>query len=338
MKVLIVKTSSMGDLIHTLPAVTDAVKAIPGIRFDWVAEDIFSEIPAWHRAVDRVVSISFRRWRKSILSKTTMCAILQSKRALRENHYEAVIDAQGLIKSGLITRIARGERYGMDSASCKEGVASLFYQHRQAVQRDLHAIDRVRLLFAKTLVYEYDADQLDYGLDKSHFEVNEYLQPYIVFFHASSANRKLWVNSQWIMLADLLGRLGFTVLLPWGNDIEHKRAHELAANAGNMQVLPEMDLNSLASVIAHAAGTVGVDTGLSHLAAALSVPGVTLYTATAPGLTGTRGKNQLCVVTSNSKNPETVVSSGSGNLKLLHAESLTAEIVLNALQSQMSTS
>jgi heptosyltransferase-1 len=298
MRVLIVKTSSLGDLIHTLPAVTDAARAVPGIRFDWVAEEGFAEIPFWHPTVGRVIPVALRRWRKNWLGAWRSGEIPAFWRQLRELEYACIIDAQGLLKSALLTRLARGPRCGLDFRSAREPLAALLYSRRFAVPRNLHAIERVRQLFAAALGYDYDPATLDYGLADNAFvpgEDNDGTRS-LVFLHGTTWPEKRLPAECWIELARLAGLDGYRVLLPWGNAREWDAARDVAAGADNARVLPRLNLTEIAGVLAGAAGVIGVDTGLAHLAAALGRPALTVYTATFPALTGARGDNQCCVV------------------------------------------
>ena len=163
MRVLIVRLTSMGDVIHALPAVTDAVNALPNCRFDWVVEGAFSEIPTWHAAVDRVVPVALRRWRKNFWQSRN--PIKQAYSELREQQYDLVIDAQGLIKSAVLSRIAKGDVSGFDAHSLREPLASRLYQTQHAVSRQRHAIERVRDLFAESLAYTRPESVADYGID-----------------------------------------------------------------------------------------------------------------------------------------------------------------------------
>ncbi len=295
MRVLIVKTSSMGDLIHTLPALTDAKKAIPSIQFDWVAEESFAEIPAWHPAVDRVIPIALRRWKKNVIPTIRQGEISSFIEKLKKNQYDYIIDAQGLIKSALVTRLAKGVRCGMDKNSLKEATAHFFYQQKYSVTRQAHAIDRVRILFAKVLGYEYQSSVLDYGLRAADFIRPDYQRPYFVFLHATSRDSKLWDEAHWLKLRDMVNKAGYAIYLPWGSEQELQRAQRISSDEKQCYVIPKMQLGGLAGVLANAKAVVGVDTGLSHLAAALSVPGITLYLDTYPGLTGSCGTKQTCL-------------------------------------------
>ena len=332
MKVLIVKTSSMGDLIHTLPAVTDARKAIPGIQFDWIAEESFIEIPGWHPAVNKVIPIAMRRWGKNISQTFRQGEITAALQELRDREYDIIIDAQGLIKSAIVTRFSRGVRYGMDRHSCREPLASFFYQHRIPVEKGLHAIERVRLLFSKVLGYTYDAQQLNYGLDSNVFKNKINQRYYVVFLHATSWKTKLWAVSNWVTLAELAGEQGYKVLLPWGNPEEKRRAIEIEEKVDNAVVLPRLNLRGIAEILANARGIVGLDTGLAHLGAALNIPGITLYIATSPALTGAMGNQQICLSMYEGKCTVEIQDKLSGSV---YIKQITAEIVWNSLKKKL---
>ena len=293
MRVLIVKTSSMGDVLHTLPALTDAARAIPGIRFDWVVEEGFAQIPSWHEAVDRVIPVAIRRWRKGWFSAPVKAERLAFRQALQAERYDAVIDAQGLVKSAaLVTRLAHGIKHGMNWQSAREPLASLFYNRRHAIAKQQHAVERTRELFAKSLGYAKPETQGDYAIAR-HFVTGDGPQsPYAVFLHATTRDDKHWPESHWRALIALLADSGLRIKLPWGAPHEEARAKRLAEGYDFVEVLPRMSLESVAKVLAGAKFVVSVDTGLSHLTAALDRPNLTLYGPTDPGLIGGYGKNQ----------------------------------------------
>ena len=290
MQVLVVKTSSLGDVIHTLPAVTDAATAVPEIRFDWVVEEAFAEVPGWHAAVRRVIPVALRRWRRGPLQAARSGEWGDFRQQLRATHYDLVIDAQGLIKSALVTRMAHGVHAGLAADSAREPLAARMYQRRISVPRELHAITRVRRLFAALLDYDCDDLPLDYGLQRAAVAG---AASYVVFLHGTTWSSKQWPEASWAALAALAGQQGYAVRLPWGTEAEEARARRIAADAGGYAtVLPHMNLTRLAGVIGNALGVVAVDTGPAHLAAALAVPAVTIYGATRAALTGTRGPRQ----------------------------------------------
>ncbi|MCL2899306.1 lipopolysaccharide heptosyltransferase RfaC [Brenneria tiliae] len=301
MRVLIIKTSSMGDVLHTLPALTDAMLALPGIEFDWVVEEGFAQIPGWHPAVSRVLPVAIRRWRKSWFSAKTRRERAHFKQQLRKYRYDAVIDAQGLIKSAaLVTRLARGKKHGLDYRSAREPLASWFYNYRHHVGRRQHAVERVRELFAASLHYKKPAERGDYAiaarfLDQLPADANQYL----VFLHATTRDEKHWPESRWRELISQLEPSGLRIKLPWGAEHEHQRALRLAAGFSHVEVLPRLTLQQVAEVLAGARAMVSVDTGLSHLTAALDRPNITLYGPTDPGLIGGYGLNQVAELSEN---------------------------------------
>ena len=294
MKVLIVKTSSLGDVIHTLPALTDAATAIPGIRFDWVVEENFAEIPAWHPAVDKVIPVAIRRWRKSLLQTWKNGEWKKFKQTINASQYDAIIDAQGLIKSALLTRKAKGPVFGLDKNSAREPFASRFYDKPQPVCWDQHAVERVRQLFAKSLNYELPKDAGHFHLDKSRFDTGLIKNtPYVVLIHGTTWPTKHWPENYWCELAAKVNKTGFHVVLPWGNDKEKARANAIAKSASNATVLPKLSLAGVAGIITAARAVIAVDTGLGHLAAALETPAVSLYGPTSPKKVGAYGTSQV---------------------------------------------
>lgn len=293
MRVLIVKTSSLGDVIHTLPAVSDAGRALPGVRFDWVVEEAFAEIPAWHPGIDRVLPVAWRRWRRRPWRAWRRGEWRAFRRGLRQVGYAKVIDAQGLLKSAWLARQARGPRCGLARDAAREPLAAWFYPEAHSIARGQHAITRVRQLFAACLGYEAPRTAPDYGLDRRRFTGPRPESPYMVFLHGTTWPTKHWPEAYWRELAGLAGGAGYRVCLPWGNEAERFRAERIARDTAGAEVLPRLDLAGMAGLVSGARAVVAVDTGLGHLSAALRVPCVTLYGATAPGLTGTLGEGQV---------------------------------------------
>ena len=292
MRVLIIKTSSLGDVIHTLPALTDAAHAIPGIRFDWVVEEGFAEIPSWHPAVDQVIPVAIRRWRKHLWQTVRSGEWKAFKQRLRERQYDLVIDAQGLVKSAWLTRYVKAPVAGLDRYSAREGWASRFYDRRLSVAVGQHAVERVRQLFAMALAYDLPEGLGRYGLDLERLQLPP-AAPYVVFLHGTTWTTKHWPEAYWRELAERMGRRRLEVRLPWGNPAEKARAERIAQGLNHCQVLPKLNLAGVARVLAAAKACVAVDTGLGHLAAALDVPTLSLFGPTNPGLTGAYGRTQI---------------------------------------------
>ena len=292
MRVLLIKTSSLGDVVHTLPALTDAQRAIPGIQFDWVVEEGFSEIPAWHPAVAQVIPVAIRRWRKNLWQTLRSGEWRRFKARLRETRYDLVIDAQGLLKSAWLTRYVKAPVAGLDRDSARESLASRFYDRRYAVPRDQHALERVRQLFAQALGYELPQGIGDYGLDRAQLATPGE-EPYLLFLHGTTWPSKHWPEAYWRELAERMSAFGWAIRLPWGNAEEKARAERIAEGIAGASVLPRLNLGGVAKVVAGARACVAVDTGLGHLAAALDVPSISLYGPTLPGRVGAYGRSQV---------------------------------------------
>ncbi len=296
-RVLIVKTSSMGDVIHTLPAVSDALAHQTDTVFDWVVEEDFAEVPAWHPAVARVIPVAIRRWRKNPRKLLSSGEWGRFRQLLGAASYDCVIDAQGLIKSALLTRLVHAPRCGYDWRSAREPLATLAYTQRFSVEKEQHAVERTRTLFAQVLHYEKPLAAPDYGIDRRIFidenlEASERHVPYLLFLHGTTRANKHWPDDYWRMLCRLLCDASYRVLLPWWSDAEHRRAKQIASIHARAEVLPRAPLAGMAAVIASARAVVAVDTGLGHLCAALAVPTLSLYGSTSPKLVGAYGINQ----------------------------------------------
>lgn len=284
MHVLLVKMSSLGDVVHALPAVSDAARA--GFTFDWVVEESFAAIPARHPGVRDVIPIGWRRWRSNLLgNRSELSGFFKN---LRSRHYDQILDAQGLIKSGVVAALADGGlRSGFSRASAREGLASAFVQRRIDVARNQHAIDRLRQLFAAALGYRLDDNpaRFDIGgtFDRSA-NPNR-----CVLLHGTTWSSKHWPEPMWCALAARLRAASWEVDLPWGNPTEWQRAQRIAASAPGARVLDAMTVQELLAVIDSSKLVVGVDSGLTHLAGALGVPTIVLYGSTSAALTGCRG-------------------------------------------------
>ena len=289
--ILLIKTSSLGDVLHNLPVVTDICAQLPDVTIDWVVEESFAALPALHPDVRNVIPVAVRRWRKSWWSsRAEMQAVC---RKLRDQHYDAALDTQGLFKSALITRCAPPTRCGFDWKSAREPIASLFYNHTFFVPKDQHAVERNRQLAGMALGYT-PVGAPDYGIQSPSLELPwlSRTSPYVVLLHATSRDDKLWEETNWITLGKQLAGDGLQLVLPWGNAEENARSERLTAKIPNAISPPRLNLVEAAALLGHARAVIGVDTGLSHLAAALNVPTIGIYTATDPGLTGLYAGNR----------------------------------------------
>lgn len=286
-RILLVKTSSLGDVLHNLPVVSDIVLAYPHARIDWVAENAFSALPRLHPAVRNVIPVAVRSWRKKLFDSATWHEIATYRQTLRQEHYDIAIDTQGLLKSALLMRGVNGLRCGFDRASAREPLATRFYQRTFAVAKGQHAVERNRQLAAQALGYTLTAG-VNYGIQAPTTERPEWLPetPYIVLLHATSRDDKLWKDENWIALGKLLLQQGIRCVLPWGSTVEKHRSERLCAQIPQAISPCKLKLTEIAALLGRAGAVVGVDTGIAHLAAAMDVPTVGIYTATEPALTG----------------------------------------------------
>lgn len=280
MNVLLVKLSSLGDIVHTLPAVQDAARQ--GVRFDWVVEENYRAVPERTAGVDAVLPVALRRWRTAPLAYAG--EVRRFHWQLRQRCYDLVLDAQGLVKSAALTRWARGrERAGFDAASARERLASLAYRRRLAVGRRDHAIVRIRRLFADTLGYAPPRDAPVFGLPAPKQAGDD-----LVLAHGASWRNKLWPERFWMRLAQRAAAAGMRPLLPWLGS-ERTRAERIAAAVPEAAVCPPTNMGEVLDLVAGARAVVGVDSGLAHFAAAAGTPTVMVLGPTDPRLTGCRG-------------------------------------------------
>jgi heptosyltransferase-1 len=282
-RILFVKTSSLGDVVHHFPAVSDAARRMPGAAIDWVVEEAFADLARMHPAVSRVVPVALRRWRRALWRPQTWSEIGAFRRSLGAERYEAVIDTQSLLKSAVIASAASGIRHGMDRASAREPLAASFYDVVHAVSKDLHAVERNRRLTGAALAYAPEGAP-DYGVDALRADAAD---DYAVFLTMTSRADKLWPEARWIELGRALST---KIVLPWGSEAEKARAERIAASLPSASVPAKMAIPELARLFSRARAVVGVDTGLTHLAAALGVRTVGVYGGSDPARTGLYAK------------------------------------------------
>jgi heptosyltransferase-1 len=299
--VLFVKTSSLGDVIHHMPALTEARLRRPQMRFSWVVEEPFAPLVRLHPAVHAVVAVASRRWRRTLFHPSTWLEVVHFRRGLRGRDYDEIIDTQGLVRSALIAWLARGRRHGYDADSVRERAAARFYDVQHAVARDLHAVARNRMLTGLALGYAPNGSA-DFGLDRVRLAPPP-SKPYALLLHATARPSKEWPQDMWLALGEALRVRDLRIVLPWGTEAERARSEALAAKLPNAEVPPLQPLDQMAQLIAGASLVVGVDTGLLHLAAALSVPLVAIFLGTDPSLTGPIGQGRIAVVGSKGAQP-----------------------------------
>lgn len=290
-RILLVKLSSLGDVVHLFPAVTDLAERMPQARIGWAVEPPYADLVRLHPAVSRAIPVPLRALRDHPLSRAAWRELRASRAALRSEAWDYVVDAQGLLKSACVSRWARSPLFGPDASSARERLAARFYDVKLAVPRGRHAVERNRTLLAE--VFGHPAGgPARYGL-AAPAERPSWAPTgrYAVLLHAASRAGKRWPDRRWIALGRRMAEDGFALMIPGGDDAERAAAAKLAHAIGaGAAAAPPMSLLDAAVLLAHASGVVGVDTGLTHLAVALGVPTVGIYCATSPRLTGLHGE------------------------------------------------
>lgn len=280
MKVLIVRTSSLGDLVHMLPAISDIARHVPDVQIDWVVEEAFAEIPTWHPSVRKVLTVAHRRWRKAWFSSPVRAQREEIKEVIRHEQYDIVLDMQALLKSVWLVRASAGEKHGLDWRSAREPLCSLFYDVRHRVSFWQPAVLRQRQLAAATFGYQWQGEP-DFGLQRfvDHSTPNA---PYAVIMPSASRDDKLWPANDWQRVFDVLQAAGLSLRLLAGNEAEANRAQTLIAGRAQAMVQPKSGLTALAELMAGASIMVGLDSGLTHLSAALGTHTIGIYKASTP--------------------------------------------------------
>ncbi len=290
---LIVKLSSLGDVIHALPIVADVAQHRPDIALDWACEAPYVDLLKLHSGIRHIFGVSLRQLKAQPFSPARWRTLMQQRKAIVENEYAGVLDCQGLLKSAWVASWNAAPCTGLGPNTVREPLAARFYNQRFEVSRDLHAVTRNRQLAAAAFGYALaDSDTPTYGLRAP--AATNLTTPYVVFLHATSRDDKCWPVTNWVALGTALNLRGYTIVLPWGSYAEQLRSKQVAVALKNAVVPDKMPLRAAAStpgigaasVLQEAACVVGVDTGLAHLAVALGRPTVGLYLSTQPALTG----------------------------------------------------
>ena len=284
MKILLVRVSSLGDVLHNLPMVADILRHHPGATIDWVVEEGYTSLVRLNPHVRKIIPWALRRWRKSLGKAETRAEIKAFFKTLREEEYDVVFDTQGLLKTGIIMGAARtrkgGRKVGLangSEGSGYEGISRIFHTNSIPLSPRTHAVARGRLVAGVALGYAVDYPP-DFGLPAPQASTRpSFLPPedYAVFFHGTARDAKKWSRENWIALGRALAPM--PVLLPWGSPQELSEAEALAAQLPNARVLPRLSMMDAVSLAQHARLAVGVDTGLTHIAAAFVRPTVEIY-------------------------------------------------------------
>ena len=269
-----------------MPMVADIRRHYPHANIDWVVEEAYTSLVRLNPHVRHVIPIALRRWRKSLAKAATRAEIAGFYRRLRQENYDIVFDTQGLLKTSVVMRMARltsgGQRIGLANAtegSGYEPLSRIFHTKSIPVDRHTHAVSRARLVAAAALQYQ-PTSAPDFALTTPVTDdASAWLpqQPYAVFFHGTARAAKQWAPENWIVIAQQINQRGLPVLLPWGSEKEKYAAEQLAARIEQATVLPALSMMQAVTLVQHAALVVGLDTGLTHIAAAYCKPTVELY-------------------------------------------------------------
>jgi heptosyltransferase-1 len=298
--ILFVKTSSLGDVIHHMPAIADVRRHIPAARISWMVEEAYVPLVGLHGGVDEIIPVATRRWRCHLAETRTWREIRGFCARMRGQRFDAIIDSQGLLRTALMARLASGPHHGFDRSSIREPLASRFYDVRHSIGRDVHVIERNRLLTARALGYVH-AGEPEYGLQCSRSVAQ---RPYAIFFHSTARLDKHWIVERWIALGQALTDRGLDIVLPWGTEEERGRSEAIARDIPSAQIPERLPVVDLCPMIANAALVVGVDTGLMHLAAALQTPLIGIFTGTSAVQARPRGAGPIRVFGGRGEQPE----------------------------------
>jgi len=293
-RILLVRLSSLGDVLHTFPATTDIGRALPDAALDWVVEEAYVPLVRMHPGVARAIPFALRRWRRELLSVRAWRELAALRATLRERTYDAIIDAQGLIKSACVAGLARGSVYGYSAGTARERFAARLYDVTYDIGPEQHSVDRYRALAARVLGYLPDPP-IDYGIVAPPAPAFAPREPYCVLLHSTARAEKLWSEAAWVEVGRVLEARRVVCVLPWGRRDERARAERLAAALARAIIAPRMTMDEAAGLIGHATAVVGLDTGLMHLAVAQRVPVVGIYCSSEPSRTGPLGTGRISV-------------------------------------------
>lgn len=284
----------MGDVVHTMPAISDIAANLPGVQIDWLVEAPFASLPPMHPAIHKVIPIAWRKWRKTLFAQETRAALAAARAQLKAEQYDLVLDMQGLVKSALWAMQARGPRAGYDAASAREPLAAMTYAKRAKVDKSLHAVERSRRLAAAHLGYAVTG-KAHFNLQAPALNWTPQAQKYAVLITGASRPEKLWPEASWQHIAATLHARDLGIVWLWGSADEGERAKRLAAAAGG-EVPPFLSVQDASAVLARATICVGLDTGFTHIAASFGVSTVGIYCDHEPGLVGITGDGYVASI------------------------------------------
>jgi heptosyltransferase-1 len=296
-KILLVKLSSLGDVLHNLPIIWDLRARLPNAQIDWVVEEGYVHLLTplltreGFRGIDRIIPFGLRRWKKNLFNLAVWKDFFTFKKILQATTYDVVIETQGLLKSAVVCSLAKKSDgavvVGLANAtefSGYEPLARSFYSQSVQVPTQCHAVDRSRRVMCSAfnwpLLERSETPRFyppEFITSISKCSISGLNEPYVLCFHSTAREAKRWANEHWITLGQDLAARGFQIVFPWGNAAEKAVSEALASQIPNAIVPPAFTIEAAFSVIAGAVLTVGVDTGLTHLAAVLDRPTVEIY-------------------------------------------------------------
>ncbi len=287
MKVLLIRVSSMGDVLHNMPIVADILRHFPDAQIDWVAEEAFVDLVKLNPRVRKVIPFALRRWRKNLFSKPVRAEMAAFKKSLRAETYDVILDTQGLMKTGVIMGLAHGRiKVGLANGtegSGYEAISRIFHTLSVPVGLHTHAVMRGRLVAGQAFGFRDEIERTppDFGLIAPAIDCSAWLpdSDYAVFFHGTAGAHKKWPTNDWVTLGNHLSARGLPILLAWGNSTEQQEAQKIAFQLSGATVLPKLSMLEAITLAQRAALVVGVDTGLTHIAAAYGRPTVEIYSA-----------------------------------------------------------
>jgi heptosyltransferase-1 len=280
-RILLVRLSSLGDVLHSFPAATDIRRALPEAVLDWAVEEAYVPLVRMHPGVTRAIPFALRRWRTQWFRPQAWRELAAFRAALREHPYDAILDTQGLLKSALVAKLASGPVYGFGLGTAREQFATRCYDTTYEFDPAVHKIERYRAVAARALGYVRRPD-VEYGIVAPPAPAHAPREPYCVMLHSTARAAKLWTEAAWIDVARTLESRGILCVFPWGAEDERARSNRLAGALARGVVPPGMSIEEAAGLVGHAAAVIGVDTGLMHLAAALGVPVVGVFCDSEP--------------------------------------------------------